>query len=62
VIYELFFIIPAYGFDCIAELRRDLGFKGLKDIPTVSLTLKACYTQGLRKVVEYRKNKAIALL
>jgi hypothetical protein len=62
VIYKLFFIILAYGFDCIAELRRDLGFKGLENILTVSLILKVYYTQGLYKVVEYRKNKAIALL
>jgi hypothetical protein len=62
VICELFFIILAYGFDCIAELRRDLSFKGLKNILTISLILKAYHTQGLYKVVEYHKNKAIALL
>jgi hypothetical protein len=62
VICELSFIILTYGFDCIAELRRDLGFKDFKDIFAVSLILKVYYTQGLRKVVEYYKNKAIILL
>jgi hypothetical protein len=62
MIYKLSFIILAYGFNSIAELYKDLGFKSFKNIFTVSLILKVYYPQDLYKVVKYYKNKAIILL